>query len=82
MFSNSKLLNRAQKLMGILFTIMGAIARVLGLCSSGKVSTGNAVIVLLQILFSGIVVIYLDNVLKRGYGLLSSVSLFTAATIG
>ncbi|CAL4968802.1 unnamed protein product [Urochloa decumbens] len=70
----------AQKLMGILFTIMGAIARLLGLYSSGKVSTGNAVLVLVQILFSGII-IYLDDILKKGYGLLSSVSLFTATTI-
>ncbi|KAG2659099.1 hypothetical protein PVAP13_1KG297600 [Panicum virgatum] len=70
-----------QKLMMILFTVMGALARLLGLCSLGKVSIGNAVIVLLQILFSGIVVIYLDDILKKGYGLLSSVSLFTATTI-
>ena len=67
--------------MMILFTVMGALARLLGLCSLGKVSIGNAVIVLLQILFSGIVVIYLDDILKKGYGLLSSVSLFTATTI-
>lgn len=66
---------------GILFTIIGAIARLLGLCLSGKVGTDIAVIVFLQILFSGIVVIYLDEILKKGYGLLSSVSLFTAATI-
>ena len=51
--------------MMILFTVMGALARLLGLCSLGKVSIGNAVIVLLQILFSGIVVIYLDDILKR-----------------
>ena len=38
-------------------------------------------IVLLQILFSSIVVIYVDDILKKGYGLLSSVSLFTATTI-
>jgi len=76
-----KFLYREQKLMMILFTVMGALARLLGLCSLGKVSIGNAVIVLLQILFSGIVVIYLDDILKKGYGLLSSVSLFTATTI-
>lgn len=68
--------------MGILLTIVGAIAHMLGLCLSSKVSTaGNAVLVLLQIVFSGIVVIYLDNILKGGYGLCSSVSLFTVTTI-
>lgn len=66
--------------MGILFTIIGAIARLLGY-SLGKVGTDNAVLVFLQILFSGIAVIYIDEILKKGYGLLSSVSLFTAATI-
>lgn len=67
--------------MGILLTVTGAVTRVLGLCSVSKLGTGNAVLILLQIIISGIIVIYLDDVLKKGYGLLSGISLFTAATI-
>jgi protein transport protein SEC61 subunit alpha len=60
--------------MGILLTVTGAVTRVLGLCSVSKLDTGNAVLILLQIIISGIIVIYLDDFLKKGYGLLSGIS--------
>uniref|UniRef100_A0A0A9EGM5 Pco109407 n=1 Tax=Arundo donax TaxID=35708 RepID=A0A0A9EGM5_ARUDO len=74
-------MNRAQKLIGMLITILGAVTYVLDRAAVGKFGTGNAVLILLQIFLSGIVVIYLDDVLKKGYGLLSSISLFTATNI-
>uniref|UniRef100_A0A0A9FX64 Pco109407 n=1 Tax=Arundo donax TaxID=35708 RepID=A0A0A9FX64_ARUDO len=74
-------LNGAQKLLGILTTILGALVYVLESVAAGILGTGNAVLVMLQLLFSGIVVIYPDDILKNGYGLLSSISLFTATNI-
>ncbi|GJM85272.1 hypothetical protein PR202_ga01707 [Eleusine coracana subsp. coracana] len=76
------LLNRMQKLIGILTTIFGAVSYVLHSGAAGKLfGAGNAALVALQILFSGIVVIYLDDVLKKGYGLVSCISLLTATNI-
>ncbi|CAL4887295.1 unnamed protein product [Urochloa decumbens] len=75
------LLNGLQKLMGLLFTIMGAVTYVIDSGAASKVGTSNAVLILLQIIFSGIVVIYLDDILKKGYGLLPSIPLFTATNI-
>lgn len=75
------LMNRMQKLIGILFSIFGAVSYVLRSGAAGKLGAGNAALIALQILFSGIVVIYLDDVLKKGYGLVSCISLLTAANI-
>ncbi|KAL6634154.1 hypothetical protein ACP70R_026825 [Stipagrostis hirtigluma subsp. patula] len=74
-------LNGLQKLVGIFTTIVGAAVYVLQYCAMDKLSTGNAILIMLQLLCSGVVVIYLDDVLKKGYGLFSSVSLFTATHI-
>jgi protein transport protein SEC61 subunit alpha len=60
---------------------MGAVTYVIDSGAVGKVGTDNAVLILLQILLSGVVVIYLDDILKKGYGLLPSIPLFTATHI-
>uniref|UniRef100_A0A0D9Y195 Translocon Sec61/SecY plug domain-containing protein n=1 Tax=Leersia perrieri TaxID=77586 RepID=A0A0D9Y195_9ORYZ len=70
------LMSRAQKLLGILITILGAVSFYV----QSYHFTVNTVLVMLQILCSGIIVIYLDDVLKKGYGLLSGTSLFTATS--
>uniref|UniRef100_A0A0E0ER56 Translocon Sec61/SecY plug domain-containing protein n=1 Tax=Oryza meridionalis TaxID=40149 RepID=A0A0E0ER56_9ORYZ len=68
------LLNGAQKLLGILIAIGEAVAYVLsGIVS--QLGTGNAILIILQLFFAGIIVICLDELLQKGYGLGSGISL-------
>lgn len=72
-----KFRNRAQRLLGILVAILGAVNFYVG----SQHFTVNTVLIMLQILCSDIIVIYLDDVLRKGYGLLYGISLFTATNI-
>lgn len=45
------------------------------------VSAANALLIILQLFFSGVVVIILDELLQKGYGLGSGISLFIATNI-
>uniref|UniRef100_A0A0E0II21 Translocon Sec61/SecY plug domain-containing protein n=1 Tax=Oryza nivara TaxID=4536 RepID=A0A0E0II21_ORYNI len=71
------LLNGAQKLLGILIAIGEAVAYVLsGMYGSvSQLGTGNAILIILQLFFAGIIVICLDELLQKGYGLGSGISL-------
>ncbi|KAK1321771.1 hypothetical protein QJS10_CPA03g01343 [Acorus calamus] len=77
------LLNGAQKLLGILIAIGEAVAYVLsGMYGSvSQLGTGNAILIILQLCFAGIIVICLDELLQKGYGLGSGISLFIATNI-
>eukprot|EP00897_Mesotaenium_endlicherianum_P005394 jgi/Mesen1/4883/ME000244S04059 len=78
-----ELLNGAQKLLGILITIGEAVAYVLS-GMYGNVSdlgTGNAILIIVQLFFAGIIIICLDELLQKGYGLGSGISLFIATNI-
>ncbi|CAA3007621.1 transport Sec61 subunit alpha-like [Olea europaea subsp. europaea] len=77
------LLNGAQKLLGILIAVGEAVAYVLsGMYGSvGQLGVGNAVLIILQLCFAGIIVICLDELLQKGYGLGSGISLFIATNI-
>ncbi|KAK7829304.1 protein transport protein sec61 subunit alpha [Quercus suber] len=72
--------NGAQKLLGILIAVGEAVAYVLsGIYSSvGQLGVGNAILIIIQLCFAGIIVIYLDELLQKGYGLGSGISLFIA----
>jgi len=73
----------AQKLFGILITIGEAVAYVMS-GMYGDVSTlgaGNAILIILQLCFAGIIVLILDELLQKGYGLGSGISLFIATNI-
>ncbi|KAM7265384.1 hypothetical protein ACFE04_003067 [Oxalis oulophora] len=74
------LLNGAQKLLGILITIGQAVLYVLsGMYGSvDQLGVGNAFLFILQLCFGGIIVICLDELLQKGYGLGSGISLFKA----
>lgn len=77
------LFNGAQKLLGILMTLGEAIAYV---CSGmygdlSSLGAGNAVLLILQLLCAGIIIILLDELLEKGYGLGSGISLFIATNI-
>ncbi|RRT32198.1 hypothetical protein B296_00053135, partial [Ensete ventricosum] len=75
--------NGAQKLLGILISIGEAVAYVLsGMYGSvSQLGTGNAILIILQLFFAGIIVICLDELLQKGYGLGSGISLFIATNI-
>eukprot|EP00884_Botryococcus_braunii_P023023 jgi/Botrbrau1/9404/Bobra.0252s0029.1 len=77
------LLNGAQKLLGVLITIGEAVAYVVsGMYGDVReLGPGNAILIILQLFFAGIIVICLDEMLQKGYGLGSGISLFIATNI-
>lgn len=77
------LFNGAQKLFGILITVGEAIAYVFsGMYGDlGTLGAGNAILIILQLFSAGMVVIILDELLTKGYGLGSGISLFIATNI-
>ncbi|KAJ8549441.1 hypothetical protein K7X08_033148 [Anisodus acutangulus] len=77
------LLNGAQKLLGILIAVGEAVAYVLsGMYGSvAQLGVGNAILIILQLCFSAIIVMCLDELLQKGYGLGSGISLFIATNI-
>eukprot|EP00271_Cylindrocystis_brebissonii_P012917 TRINITY_DN32424_c0_g1_i1.p1 TRINITY_DN32424_c0_g1~~TRINITY_DN32424_c0_g1_i1.p1 ORF type:complete len:480 (-),score=106.06 TRINITY_DN32424_c0_g1_i1:644-2083(-) len=78
-----ELLNGAQKLLGVLITIGEAVAYVLsGMYGNiNDLGWGNAILIIVQLFFAGIIVICLDELLQKGYGLGSGISLFIATNI-
>ena len=77
------LFNGAQKLFGILITVGEAIAYVVsGMYGDlGTIGAGNAILIITQLFLAGMVVLILDELLQKGYGLGSGISLFIATNI-
>ncbi|KAK1363030.1 SecY protein transport family protein [Heracleum sosnowskyi] len=77
------LLNGAQKLLGILIAVGEAVAYVLsGMYGSvSLLGVGTAILIIVQLCFASIIVLCLDELLQKGYGLGSGISLFTATNI-
>jgi protein transport protein SEC61 subunit alpha len=77
------LFNGAQKLFGILITVGEAIAYVVsGMYGDlGTIGLGNALLIIVQLFFAGLIVLTLDELLQKGYGLGSGISLFIATNI-
>merc|ERR1719389_1466600 len=73
----------AQKLFGMLITMGEAVAYVMsGMYGDlRELGAGNAILIILQLFFAGIVCILLDELLQKGYGLGSGISLFIATNI-
>merc|ERR1711939_1072048 len=73
----------AQKLFGMLITMGEAVAYVMsGMYGDlRELGAGNAILIILQLFFAGIIVILLDELLQKGYGLGSGISLFIATNI-
>jgi len=73
----------AQKLFGMIITIGQGTAYVMS-GMYGEVNDlgfGNAFLIILQLFFAGIIVLILDELLQKGYGLGSGISLFIATNI-
>merc|ERR1712039_533605 len=77
------LFNGAQKFVGILICIGQGTAYVMsGMYGNiGELGAGNAFLIVVQLLVAGIIVILLDELLQKGYGLGSGISLFIATNI-
>ncbi len=77
------LFNGAQKLFGILITIGEAVAYVVsGMYGDlGTLGAGNAFLIICQLCIAGLIVLILDELLQKGYGLGSGISLFIATNI-
>lgn len=78
-----ELFQGAQKLFGIIITIGEAVAYVLSGMYGDVAELGavNAILIILQLFFAGIIVLILDELLQKGYGLGSGISLFIATNI-
>merc|ERR1711998_386357 len=73
----------AQKLLGLIITLVQAVAYVVsGMYGDiADLGSGNAVLIVLQLFFAGCIVVILDELLQKGYGLGSAISLFIATSI-
>lgn len=73
----------AQKLAGLLMTIVQAVVYVMtGMYGPVyELGVGNAFIIVLQLFLAGVIVLLLDELLQNGYGLGSGISLFIATNI-
>merc|ERR1711912_147349 len=83
MKSDRELFQGAQKLFGMIITIGEALAYVLsGMYGEIKeLGATNAILIILQLFVAGVIVIILDELLQKGYGLGSGISLFIATNI-
>merc|ERR1711959_874276 len=81
--SDRELFQGAQKLFGMIITIGEALAYVLsGMYGEIKeLGATNAILIILQLFIAGVIAIILDELLQKGYGLGSCISLFIATNI-
>ncbi len=73
----------AQKVMSIFLTMFNCIAYISGgaFGPTSELGIENAAYIFLQLMFSGVIIILLDELLQKGWGLGSGVSLFIAAGV-
>jgi len=73
----------AQKLFGMLITMGEAVAYVMsGMYGDiRELGAGNAILIITQLFLAGVIVILLDELLQKGYGMGSGISLFIATNI-
>jgi len=81
--SDRALFQGAQKLFGLVITLGEAVAYVLsGMYGDVRdLGAGNAILIILQLCMAGVIVIILDELLQKGYGMGSGISLFIATNI-
>ena len=73
----------AQKVLSMILTIFNAVAYIIGGAFGDPADLGiaNITFVFLQLLFAGVIIILLDELLQKGWGLGSGISLFIAAGV-
>ncbi len=72
----------AQKVMSVAMTIIEALAFLIGGTYGTDLNTGQQFAIILQLLTAGIVIILLDEMVQKGWGLGSGISLFIAGGVG
>jgi len=75
MFSGS------QKVMAMMLTVFNSVAYILGGAFGTDLLIAEAALIFLQLIFAGLVILLLDELLQKGWGLGSGVSLFIAAGV-
>jgi len=77
------LFSGAQKLFGMMITLGEAVAYVVsGMYGDvNGLGAGNAILIVTQLFIAGVLVIILDELLQKGHGLGSGISLFIATTV-
>ncbi|CAM9196803.1 unnamed protein product [Discosporangium mesarthrocarpum] len=73
----------AQKMFGILITLAQALAYVgLGMYGDlGALGAGNAILIVAQLFVVGVLIILIDEILQKGYGMGSGMSLFMCTSV-
>merc|ERR1719221_833036 len=73
----------AQKLFGMLITLGEAVAYVMsGMYGDlRELGAGNSILIITQLFFAGVIVLLLDELMQKGYGMGSGISLFIATNI-
>ena len=71
----------AQKVLSIFLTTFNALAYLAGGAFGRGLGIDSATFIFVQLLFSGIIIILLDELLQKGWGIGSGVSLFIAAGV-
>ncbi len=82
-FSSSEeraLYTGTQKILAVLMTLVEAIAYILG-GAYGDLDFSAQIIILLQLVVAGLIILLMDEVIQKGYGLGSGISLFIAASV-
>lgn len=77
------LFNGAQKLLAIIISLCEAFAYIWsGMYGDlNKIGAGNAILIILQLVFASYILLMLDEMLNKGYGIGSGISLFIATNI-
>lgn len=70
--------NGLQKVLGVLISVAVPVGNVL---SARHWSVGASILISLQVFVGSAIVIYLDEALRKGYGLLSGIPLCTTANV-
>jgi len=72
----------AQKVMSILMTIIQATAFIIGGTYGPDLAAGDQLLIISQLLIAGVIIILLDEMVQKGWGLGSGISLFIAGGVG
>lgn len=70
-----------QKVLAVLMTLFESLAYILGGAYGEDLSFQTQMIILLQLIVAGIIIMLMDELIQKGYGLGSGISLFIAASV-